>query len=193
LPAFLDLLKAHGITAVADVRSHPYSQFNPQFNREPLERALQARGVLYGFLGKELGARRTERECYDEGRARYDLVARLPLFQSGLDRIRHAAQTHRLALMCAEKDPVTCHRMILICRNLRSGDIAIRHILEDGNAETNDTAESRLLALLGLPEASLFQTRAQLMEQAYDMQGGKIAYSEEPVGEASGGYRQEVS
>jgi uncharacterized protein (DUF488 family) len=192
LACFMGLLRKHNITAIADVRSQPYSQYSSQFNREPLERLMNSNGILYGFAGAELGARRAEAECYRGGKARYDLVARLPLFQKGLARIRHAAESHRIALMCAEKDPITCHRMILVCRNLRSPGLAIRHILEDGSAETNDQAESRLLSLMGLPEGNLFQSRAELIEQAYDLQGEKIAYSDEPAGEAVLGGRQDV-
>src|SRR5688572_28664395 len=75
---FLALIKRHRIEAVADVRSSPYSQYNPQFNRESLQRALKEGGVSYVFLGEELGARRTERECYVNGRADYSLIARTP-------------------------------------------------------------------------------------------------------------------
>src|SRR5262249_12681672 len=140
MAAFVKLLQQHGITLVADVRSSPYSRFNPQFNRESLAAALEKCGIEYAFLGRELGARREERQCYAGQQARYDRVARLPLFQQGLEVLREAATRGRVTLLCAEKDPLTCHRTILVCRNLRSESLAISHILEDGGIETNSDA-----------------------------------------------------
>src|SRR6185295_1306071 len=182
LPAFMALLKQHGITAIADVRSQPYSQYTPQFNREILDKALAAQEIVYGFLGRELGARREERECYVDGQARYDRIVNLPLFQKGLEHIRRGAASQRLALMCSEKDPITCHRMILVCRQLRqSKDLPVGHILETGALESNEAAETRLLAELGLPAVSLFETRAEMIEQAYDKQAELIAYRAQPA------------
>lgn len=177
MPLFLDLLRRHDITAIADVRSSPYSQFNPQFNREVLEKAMKEYQIAYVFMGHELGARRSEGECYVNGKVRFDLVARSLLFQSGLQRIRKAVARYRLALMCAEKDPITCHRTILVCRQLRQ-DLAIQHILEDGRLETQAQAEQRLLELMDLPPGDLFRSPAEMIEQAYDIQGEKIAYAE---------------
>src|SRR5438552_11646403 len=110
LATFVALLKQHGIQAVADVRSSPYSQHNPQFNREPLQRALSEQGISYVFLGQELGARRSEPECYVNGRADYSLIAQTTAFRRGLDRIIQGSAKMRVAMMCAEKDPLDCHR-----------------------------------------------------------------------------------
>jgi uncharacterized protein (DUF488 family) len=174
---FLDLLARHSISAVADVRSQPYSQYTPQFNRETLEAALANRHVKYVFLGRELGARREERNCYVAGQARYDRIRVLPAFLDGLDRIRRGMKTQRIALLCSEKDPLTCHRTILICRQLR-GEMDIAHILEDGTLESHAAAESRLLKLLDLPEGDLFTSRDDMLARAYDQQSQAIAYVE---------------
>ena len=175
---FLALLRAHGVTALADVRSSPYSRWSPQFNREVLAATLEGDGVRYVFLGAELGARRSEPECYEDGKARYPLVARAPLFRQGLERVRRGAGNFRIALMCAEKDPLTCHRAILVCRHLRDSIPNIQHIREDGRLESHHELESRLLAVAGLPEGDLFQSREELLERAYDWQGERIAYEE---------------
>jgi uncharacterized protein (DUF488 family) len=177
---FLDLLTRHRITALADVRSQPYSQYTPQFNREILETALGRRRVKYVFLGRELGARRDERECYVGGQARYDRILTLPAFREGLDRLRRGVQAQRIALMCSEKDPLTCHRTILICRALRT-EMAISHILDDGALEAHAAAETRLLALRGLPEGDLFTSRDEMLSRAYDQQAAAIAFTEPPV------------
>ncbi len=175
----LDLLARHRISAVADVRSQPYSQYTPQVNRETLEAALANRHIKYVFMGRELGARRDERESYVAGKARYDRIRTLPAFLEGLDRLRRGIKTQRIALLCSEKDPLQCHRTILICRQLRD-EMPIEHILDDGTIEHHAAAETRLLALLGLPEGDLFTSRDEMLARAYDLQAEKIAFVEQP-------------
>jgi uncharacterized protein (DUF488 family) len=173
---FLDLVREYRVDAVADVRSQPYSRHQPQFNRESLAEALKRIDAKYVFLGRELGARRSEPEGYDGGRARYDLIRHLPAFQEGLARIQRGVESNRIALLCAEKDPVTCHRAILVCRELRAMPIDILHIREDGLRETTAAIETRLLRLWRLDSADLFSERTALIELAYDKQAERIAY-----------------
>ena len=172
------LLKQHGIQAVADVRSSPYSQYNPQFNREPLQRALQEHAISYVFLGDELGARRSERECYVNDRADYALISLTPAFNSGIDRVIRGAAKMRIALMCSEKDPLDCHRCILVSPHLRKRGVRVSHILADGSVESHDQAESRLLHSLELPEHELFRSSEEIAAEAYKLRGEKIAYQE---------------
>ena len=174
---FLGLLQRHQIGAVADVRSSPYSARFPQYNLKLLEAALSAAKIRYVFLGEELGARRGERECYVNGVAHYDRIARTAAFRAGLDRVRIGISRFRLALMCAEKDPLECHRTILVCRQFRT-DMDIRHILSDGSLETHTDAEDRLLAEEKVPGDDLFTPREELIAQAYERRGRKIAYHE---------------
>lgn len=175
---FIELLAAHDITAVADVRSHPYSRFNPQFNREKLQAELKNAGLAYVFLGRELGARSEDRSCYVEGTVQYDRLACARLFQEGLVRIARGAREYRIALMCAEKDPLTCHRSILVCRHLAIQGISARHILEDGRIETHDEALARLITEVGFVERDLFRERDEVIVDAYDLRGRQIAYAE---------------
>ena len=190
LETFLSLLRSHNITAVADVRSCPYSRFNPQFNRECLAESLDVTGIRYVFLGLELGARRSEPECYVGGKAKYDLIAKSAMFIQGLDRLRRGIESFRVALLCAEKDPLTCHRTILVSRHLRKDAGPIIHIVDEDQLESHEEAESRLLELCGLPTGNLFQSRDELVEQAYDIQGERIAYVVQPClsGEPRGGW-----
>jgi uncharacterized protein (DUF488 family) len=181
LPKFMALLKQHGIQAIADVRSSPYSQYNPQFNREPLQRVLQEHGIVYVFLGAELGARRPERECYVAGRADYALISRTPAFAHGIDRVIQGAAGMRLALLCAEKDPLECHRCILVSPHLRQRGLNVFHILTDGTLETCEQTESRLLQMFELPERELFRSTDEIVAEAYKLQGEKIAYHEEEL------------
>jgi uncharacterized protein (DUF488 family) len=174
----IDLLTRYDITAVADVRSHPYSRMNPQFNKKGFQRDLKTAGIAYVFLGRELGARSEDRSCYVNGKVQYDLLAQTVLFQEGLDRLCQGMNTHRIALVCAEQDPLTCHRAILVCRHLVARGVAAQHILKDGRLESHDEALKRLLAELGLPEHDLFRARDEVMAEAYLRRGQQIAYTE---------------
>ncbi|QTA93071.1 DUF488 domain-containing protein [Desulfonema magnum] len=174
--AFVRLLSIHCITAVCDVRSSPYSKFNPQFNRETIRRELKRHGISYVFLGKELGPRSDDPACYENGKVQYSKLAETDIFSKGIDRLKNGMKSYHIALMCSEKDPITCHRMILICRHLRSHDIEIQHILEDGRLENNRDSEKRLMEMLKIPPADLFDSEEDLIQRAYDKQSERIAY-----------------
>jgi len=168
----------HGVAVVCDVRSSPYSRHNPQFNREPLQDGLKAAGIGYVYLGNLLGARSDNPAHCKNGKVRFDRVARSEGFREGLRRLRKGVGGHRICLLCAEKDPIACHRTILVCRHMRSRDLAIRHILEDGSLENHRDAERRLMRELKIPEDDLFASREELIENAYARQGERIAYAE---------------
>jgi len=185
---FIDLLRLHGVTAVCDVRSRPYSRFNPQFNRETLHASLREAGVAYSFLGRELGVRSDDPACYERDpisgseRVRYERLARTALFRAGLDRLRAGMQTYRVALMCAEKEPLECHRTILVVRQLIAcgPSVDVRHIHADGRLERHEDALERLVRMLALPAASLVHSREELFVEAYRRQGARMAYERRP-------------
>jgi uncharacterized protein (DUF488 family) len=177
LAIFLDLLRKNGITAVADVRSTPYSRFNPQYRRESLQAALAAVGIQYVFLGEELGARSRDPGCYDsEGRVSYARLARTELFHSGIARLKSGMAEFRISLLCAEREPLECHRTILVARELVREGIEVTHILADGGLEAHTQTLQRLIGSLGLDGADLFSQQQDLVERAYDLQGARIAY-----------------
>lgn len=136
------------------------------------------------ILGLGLGARRDEECCYEDGVARYELIAKTEAFSDGLKRIREGSQSHRIAMMCAEKDPLTCHRTILICRQLKNR-LPISHIVTEGRLETHEQAEDRLLRIWNMEDRVLFESRDELLTEAYEKQGDKIAYRN-VVGSAKG-------
>lgn len=177
----LTLLEQHKITALCDVRSMPYSSRNPQFNRELLKKASKSHHIEYVFLGEELGARPKDSSCYVDGKAIHQNISDSSLFKNGLARIRIGMRKrYVLALMCAEKDPMTCHRSILICRNLRGQGIDIRHIIDHETTETQADLEKRLIAQLKLHPDMFQDTDSNaLIERAYDVQADRIAYVEE--------------
>jgi uncharacterized protein (DUF488 family) len=183
LERFLGLLQPHGITAVADVRSTPYSRFNPQFRREKLQAALATVGIQYVFLGQELGARSQDPACYDsEGRVSYAKLARTELFRKGIARLRTGLADHRISLLCAEREPLECHRTILVARELVREGVEVTHILGDGSLESHEHALQRLAASLKLGAADLFSDSADLVEHAYDVQAARIAYVKKDAG-----------
>jgi len=148
---FLDLLERNAVTAIADVRSSPFSRHNPQFNKDTLASELKRRGIAYVFVGKELGARSDDPSCYEGGRVRYDRLAQTSIFKADIDRVLRGARKYRIALMCAEKEPLDCHHTLLVSRALEQHGVAIAHILADGNTETQPQTMSRLLDQVGLP------------------------------------------
>lgn len=173
---FVDLLQRHSITAVADVRSEPFSRFQ-QFNRDHLADQLPNVGISYVDLGAELGARRQEPECYLNDIVMFERVALLPAFRSGLERVLRGARSHRVAMMCAEKEPLDCHRTILICRHLRDA-ANIQHILDNGQLEHHRATEERLLALIDRQQ-DLFEpprTDIDQLHLAYQARAAQIAY-----------------
>ena len=173
---FIDLLRRHGISAVGDVRSQPYSRHNPQFNRETLQQGLAGQNISYIFLGAELGARSSDRSCSISGKVPFNCLWQTDRFKEGIKQVKTAMDSHRVALMCAEKDPLMCHRTMLICRYLRNEGILIKHVLADGSIETNAELEERLLRLLNIRQDDLFMDHEQLVNRAYDMQSDKITY-----------------
>jgi uncharacterized protein (DUF488 family) len=178
---FFSLLHRHEIDAIADVRSVPYSQWQPQFNREDLTKTLKAQEIAYVFLGKELGARSDDPSCYENGRVSYRRLSQTELFRLGLERVLNGSQHNRIALMCAEKDPLECHRTVLVARELVTRGTNIMHVHADGHLESHSDAVQRLLKQAGLPEHDLFRSPTELIEEAYASQEKRIAYVDEEL------------
>ncbi|HEX3847398.1 MAG TPA: DUF488 domain-containing protein [Steroidobacteraceae bacterium] len=176
---FIELLRAHAVTALADVRSTPYSRRHPQFNRERLRDTLKAAGIEYVFLGKELGARSEDDACYEDDQVQYDVLAKTPAFTSGIQRLIEGSRKYRIATMCAEHEPLNCHRTILVARHLVRAGACVSHILRDGSIEPHTVTLARLVQGLRLTPADpdLFDLEASsVAEEAYARQGQRIAY-----------------
>jgi uncharacterized protein (DUF488 family) len=170
IEAFVVLLQQHGITAVADVRSHPFSHYLPHFNKSEINASLSSVGIQYVFLGKELGARPKDLSCYDtNGKALYDRIAATPLFSQGIQRLLKGAAHYKISLMCAEKDPITCHRTILVCHQLKVFNLQINHILSDGNLEAHQHLEERLLSKFNKYQKNIEPIQLSLFELETDV------------------------
>jgi uncharacterized protein (DUF488 family) len=154
---------------------------NPQFNKEPFKAALKECGLSYVFLGDELGARSPDPNCYINGKVQYELLGQTAAFKIGLERLQTGATKFRVAMMCAEKEPLICHRTILVSRHLHERGFNVRHILGTGDLEDHESSITRLLTLLRLPDADMFRTRAEIIAQAYTMQAERIAYGSDEM------------
>jgi uncharacterized protein (DUF488 family) len=129
---FLDLPRDSRVTPVADVRSAPVSRFVAHFNKAALAASLAESGIAYIFLGKELGGRPEQPELFGDGVADYERMAELPSFRHGIERLIKGARDERIAVMCAEADPVDCHRCLLVGRALVEAGIDVAHTLPSG-------------------------------------------------------------
>jgi uncharacterized protein (DUF488 family) len=182
---FLELLRAHGVTAVADVRSAPYSRFAPQHSRRELEQALKAEGVKYVFLGRELGARSSDPACYEDGRVQYDRLAKTEAFRSGIDRLSEGSQRETVAVLCTEKDPLDCHRTLLVAKALVERDVTVEHILADGCLEAYQDSLMRLIDKTGQPPPDFFTTTEERIINALRDQEARIAYVDKQLARSS--------
>ena len=181
IEAFVELLRQHRVDALADVRSAPYSRFNPQFNREPFAATLKEKGIRYVYLGRELGGRSENFECYDEeGRIDFDRVAATETFKRGIARVVDGAARHRIVLMCAEKEPLECHRTLLVARELDNRSVEVDHIHADGSLESHDQAMSRLIELVLPCEGPLIRQteppRDLMIPEAVERQVRRIGF-----------------
>jgi uncharacterized protein (DUF488 family) len=185
-PAFLALLRRAGVTALADVRSAPYSRRLPHFNRAELEHGLRAAGLGYLFLGDLLGGRPQAPDLYGpDGRVDYEKVRRTFAFQQGLERLVQGLERFTLAMLCAEDDPLDCHRGLMIAPALREFGIAPLHLRKDHTVESTPQMEARLLAETGVGAGEidgLFASQLSddekqtMLAEAYRRRASKKAY-----------------
>ncbi len=189
-PNLLHLLRAAGVSVVADVRSQPYSVRYPAYNRPELERALSEEGLGYVFLGDTLGGRPRQPSLYDpDGRISYERVRAMPFFRRGLAQLEEILHDHSVALLCAEEDPLDCHRSLLLGPALAERGLAAAHLRGDGRIESNAELEERLLEVTRVGEGvldGLFAAtidpdeRRAFLEEAYRLQSARKAFRLRP-------------
>jgi uncharacterized protein (DUF488 family) len=173
---FIDLLREAAIDCVADVRSTPFSRRNPQFSQKALAASLKDAGIEYWFLGDALGARPKDADCYEGGKASYARIAATAAFQEAIDALIDVSHAKRVALMCAEKEPLDCHRTILVGRALALRDTELAHIHADSRVESQDELEQRLLHL-AKEQVDLLSSRDAALTRAYDKRAQQMAFT----------------
>jgi uncharacterized protein (DUF488 family) len=178
---FAALLKNHRVDLVADVRSVPQSARLAHFSQPAFERLLGAEQVAYLFLGDELGGRPDDADAYrPDGRVDYNVRRKSYAFGAGLERLQSELPGRSVAIMCAEEDPLECHRFLMICPELTKLGIIPLHIRKGSRIETQEAAENRLLNVTGFEGVAantLFpDVRAQALEDAYRLQAERFAF-----------------
>ena len=155
---FVDLLRTGGVQVLVDVRSTPWSRRFPQFGKDRLAKSLTEAGIAYAHEGAALGGK-------PDGGGSYEDLAARPAFREALDRLTARAAGSTLCLMCAEKEPLDCHRTVLVSRRLAERGVAIEHLLADGGVRPHTQVEETLLGKASAPD--LFDDRATLLARAY--------------------------
>ncbi len=182
---FVAVLAQHHVQTLGDVRSRPASFRFPQFNCEPLAAGLSSLGIRYEFLGETLGGRPADPSVYrEDGLVDYAARRRAPDFVEGLERAIALSRTSVVALMCAEEDPLQCHRFLMICPALLGRGIRPVHIRRGGLLESQTEAEDRLLLLHGFEDVtstSLFVSgREAALKDALVLQAKDFAFRASP-------------
>lgn len=177
---FVKRLHQQNVSAIADVRSSPFSRRSPWFSAPELKRALKESQVAYVFLGAELGGRPATKSLYTRGVADYEAMSKTASFQAGIKRIVGGSERYRIALMCSERDPLHCHRCLLVGRALKRERFDVNHVLFDGSVEDQASSETRLLREEGLFDDFVVD-REKRLDDAYRMRSKKVAFSERGV------------
>ncbi|MCI1141442.1 DUF488 domain-containing protein [Sphingomonas sp. WKB10] len=175
---FLSLLRQASVTAIADVRTAPFSRHFPHFNRDVLRDQLRQDDVAYVFLGEELGGRPKGKRFFCDGVADYEQMAKAEPFTRGLDRVVDGAKKYRIAMMCSEHDPMDCHRCLLVGRALHERGVSVRHILSGGQIVNHRQIEDKLMDMSGKSDIDLFEPPAKRLAAAYRDRAMKVAFSE---------------
>ena len=137
---FLDLLIGANIEVLVDVRSNPNSRWATFANRDSLKEILESARIQYIYLGDMLGGRPSDSDSYDQqtGKADYQAIREKEYFRRGIKRILGRLRRHRVCIMCAEEDPTSCHRNLLVAESLRQAGMIVFHIRGDGRIQTDE-------------------------------------------------------
>ncbi|MDV3427081.1 MAG: DUF488 domain-containing protein [Bacillota bacterium] len=195
---FLEILIKNKINCIVDVRSTPYSAsiYAASYNQNNIKSELKRHKINYIYMGDELGARRTDRNLYDEfDKVDFEKVKLCQEYKSGIDRIIDGIDKgYTIAVMCTEKDPIKCHRTILISYSLSKKGVNVIHLVDEHTCKNQNDIEEELLKLY---ESSLIKIsfddylnnkenenepdkiKQEMIEKAYRQKGKEISYRKE--------------
>ncbi|MDP2699026.1 MAG: DUF488 domain-containing protein [Thalassospira sp.] len=167
--SLLAALREHRITAVADIRTFKRSSYWTAFDSDDFGPWLRLQGIAYVFMGDLLGGKPQDERLYPGGQLDYRAMSQTPAFQQGMARLISGAARYRICLMCAEKDPLDCHRTLLIAPALKESGFDLRHILKDGRIETQHDTECRMVKMHGGDTPDLFANPAHDLRSVFDL------------------------
>lgn len=180
---FIELLKHFRIEYLLDVRSTPYSRYVPQYNKDKIENVLCGAGIQYAHMGKRFGARQENKAFYNaEGYLDFECFRESAQFKAGLNNVKKGLEKYNIALMCTEKNPIDCHRAIMVARGFELDGTQVMHILHDSTAITQEEFNQQLLNRYfpDRDQISMFQEEEKQQENllvlAYRKRNKKIGY-----------------
>ena len=137
---FLNLLTDARIQVLVDVRSNPNSRWAKFANRDNLKEILESANIQYIYLGDVLGGRPSDSNGYDNqtDKVDYQAIQEKEYFRHGINRLLDELKRYRVCIMCAEEDPTSCHRNLLVAENLRRAGVEVFHIRGDGHIQTDE-------------------------------------------------------
>lgn len=174
---FLHALISHKVNAVIDVRSNPFSEYKPEYNKPALELLLKKKNIYYRNYANEFGARQEDRKFFNEdGYLDFEKFSESKQFQEGVNTLCEAMKKgYAFALMCAEKHPVNCHRAILVARAFHERGIKVIHIMPGDNNITQEDLEDLMLGT-DSRQGNFFMSREELIRQAYIERNKEIGW-----------------
>jgi uncharacterized protein (DUF488 family) len=179
---FVGMLRTAGVDTVADVRSTPFSRRFPWFSGKNLAARLRQEGMVYTAFGDSLGGRPRDPALYCDGTADYGAMAKQEDFRVGLNRLLTLAADRRVCLTCAEREPLDCHRCLLVARALAARGLSIGHILHDGTIEPQASTQERLLAPSGANTDLFAPGQSERLAAAYRARARTVAYRAKTMG-----------
>jgi uncharacterized protein (DUF488 family) len=137
---FIKLLEDAGIDEIIDVRSTPYSQWAQFANRETLGKLLASLEICYLYMGGVLGGHIPDlqgNKKADRLKA-YEGIRQTPVFKQGIDKVIDEMDHRRVCILCAEEDPESCHRRLLVGKSIIGNGINVIHLRGDGSQQTEE-------------------------------------------------------
>lgn len=183
---FVEELKNNSINAVIDVRSSAFSQYYSDYNKNNLELRLKKEGIYYRNYAKEFGARQNDEEYYaDEGYLDFSKFSKSEQYLEGIKKLcTSMGKGYTFALMCAEKNPIDCHRTVLVARTFFEKGYKVVHLCPEGKTILQEEINLQLLDCFFPLRAQInfFENQVseeEMLDQAYRMQNKKIGYKME--------------
>ena len=180
---FIEVINSYGVNCVIDVRSSPFSAYYSDYNKDSLENVLKQHNILYRNYQKEFGARQTNPVFYSGDIVDFEKFIKSEQFMDGVSKVTKGIERgYTFALMCAEKDPINCHRSIMLGRGFSDCGFMVRHIISKTEYETQQEIEERLLEMYHQDrfQLSLFcegSSEAGLISDSYKKRNLEIGYN----------------